>query len=77
MNRYTLCINWKTGVVSYEKWEFVVICDTSKDVVKDIIKNYQKNHDIEFESPVELMDTICDEYGWEWEDFYYDIEIRF
>lgn len=77
MNRYTLCINWKIGIVSHEKWEFVVISDASKDVVKDIIKNYQKNHNVEFESPVELMDAVCDEYGWQWEDFCYDIGIKF
>lgn len=23
------------------------------------------------------MDAICDEHGWQWEDFYYDIEIKF
>lgn len=32
---------------------------------------------VEFESPVKLMDVVCDEYGWEWEDFNYDIEIEF
>lgn len=32
---------------------------------------------MEFESPVDLMDAICDEHGWQWEDFYYDIEIKF
>lgn len=40
-----------------------------------VIKNYQKTNNVEFESPVDLMDAICDEYGWQWEDFYYDIEI--
>ena len=24
-----------------------------------------------------LMDCICDEYGWKWEDFSYDIELSF
>lgn len=34
-----------------------------------------KINNVEFESPVDLMDAICDEYRWQWEDFYYDIEI--
>ena len=34
-----------------------------------------KINNVEFDSPVELMDAICDEYRWQWEDFYYDIEI--
>lgn len=34
-----------------------------------------KINNVKFELPVELMDAICDEYGWQWEDFYYDIEI--
>lgn len=49
--------------------------DDSKEYVTEVIKNYQKTNNVEFESPVELMDAICDEYGWQWEDFYYDIEI--
>ena len=34
-----------------------------------------KINNVEFESPVDLMDAICDEYRWQWEDFFYDIEI--
>ena len=48
-----------------------------KTVTTEVIKNYQKNNNVEFESPVELMDTVCDEYGWQWEDFYHDIELSF
>ena len=32
--------------------------------------------EFKFESPVELMDYVCDVYGWKWEDFEYDIEIE-
>lgn len=76
MNRYSLEIEWKTGVVSYEKWEFIVISNESKEVVREIIKNYQENNNVEFESPVKLMDAICEAYDWQWEDFFHDIEIR-
>lgn len=55
----------------------VVLSDDSKEYVTEVIKNYQKDNNVEFESPVELMDVVCDEYGWEWEDFNYDIEIEF
>ena len=55
----------------------IIISDDSKEHVTEVIKNYQKTNNVEFESPVELMDAICDEHGWQWEDFYYDIEIKF
>ena len=72
MNRYSLSIDWKLN----EKYEMVVASEESKEYLTEVIKNYQKNNNVEFESPVELMDEICDEYGWQWEDFYYDIEIE-
>lgn len=72
MNRYSLSIDWKLN----EKYEMVVASEESKEYVTEVIKNYQKNNNVEFESSVELMDEICDEYGWQWEDFYYDIEIE-
>lgn len=75
MNKYSLCIEWKLNG-NFEKWEMFVISDDSKEYVEEVIKNYQKNNNTEFESPVELLDVICDEYGWEWEDFNYDIGIR-
>ena len=75
MNKYSLCIEWNWNE-NFEKWEMFVISDDSKEYVEEVIKNYQKNNNTEFESPVELMDAICDEYGWKWEDFNYDIEIR-
>ena len=74
MNRYSLSIKCKKfGDV----FEMVVLSDDSKEYVTEVIKNYQKDNNVEFESPVELMDVVCDEYGWEWEDFNYDIEIEF
>jgi len=74
MNRYSLSIKCKRfGDV----FEMVVLSDDSKEYVTEIIKNYQKDNNVKFESPVELMDVVCDEYGWEWEDFNYDIEIEF
>lgn len=74
MNRYSLSVKCKKfGDV----FEMVVLSDDSKEYVTEVIKNYQQDNNVEFESPVELMDVVCDEYGWEWEDFNYDIEIEF
>lgn len=74
MNRYSLSIKCKKfGDV----FEMVVLSNDSKEYVTEVIKNYQKDNNVEFESPVELMDVVCDEYGWKWEDFNYDIEIEF
>ena len=74
MNKYSLSIKWKFNG-EFELWNMIIISDDSKEYVTEVIKNYQKTNNVEFESPVELMDAICDEYGWQWEDFYYDIEI--
>lgn len=74
MNKYSLNIKWKFSG-EFEPWNMIIISDDSKEYVTEVIKNYQKTNNVEFESPVELMDAICDEYGWQWEDFYYDIEI--
>lgn len=76
MNRYSLGIEWNFGG-KYDVWAMVVLSDDSKEYVAEVIKNYQKNNNVKFDSPVELMDAICDEYGWQWEDFNHDIEIRF
>lgn len=73
MNKYSLSIKWKFSG-EFELWNMIIISDDSKEYVTEVIKNYQKTNNVEFESPVELMDAIC-EYGWQWEDFYYDIEI--
>lgn len=74
MNRYSLSIKCKKfGDI----FEMVVLFNDSKEYVTEVIKNYQKDNNVEFESPVKLMDVVCDEYGWEWEDFNYDIEIEF
>ena len=74
MNKYSLSIKWKFNE-EFESWNMIIISDDSKEHVTEVIKNYQKTNNVEFESPVDLMDAICDEYGWQWEDFYYDIEI--
>ena len=74
MNRYSLSVKCKKfGDV----FEMVVLSDDSKEYVTEVIKNYQQDNNVEFESPVELMDVVCDEYGWEWEDFNYDSEMEF
>lgn len=64
----------QTLKVLYSQWGFDHKFYVKRTEAK-VIKNYQKTNNVEFESPVDLMDAICDEYGWQWEDFYYDIEI--
>lgn len=76
MNKYSLCIEWQFNG-QYENWEMLVISDDSKEYVKNVIKNYQENNHIEFASPIELMDAICGEYGWKWQDLEHDIHIKF
>lgn len=76
MNKYSLCIEWQFNG-QYENWEMLVISDDSKEYVKNVIKNYQANNHIKFASPIELMDAICGEYGWKWQDLEHDIHIKF
>ena len=89
MNKYSLSIKWKFNE-EFESWNMIIISDDSKEHVTEVIKNYQKTNNVEFESPVDLMDAICDVYTSDRkpfegdpryilkkavEDFYYDIEI--
>lgn len=75
-NKYTLRIHWERN--EYAPWDMVIIADDTKEYVTEVIKNYQKNNNVKFESPVELMDAVCDNYGWEWRDLeYFDIEVKF
>lgn len=49
-----------------------------EEEIKKIIKSHAQNYDASKEdfSPVDIMDDICEEYGWEWEDYeYQEIEI--
>lgn len=73
MNRYTLNIktNFKNEV---DEWKFIVIAEDTSEYVTSVILEVQK--EFNFESPVELMDYVCDTYDWKWEDFDYDIEIE-
>ena len=73
MNRYTVFIQTGFGN-GYDEWKFIVIAEDSKDYVMKVIEE-NKNM---YESPVELMDYICDTYGWEWEDYepIFDITIK-
>ena len=72
MNRYTLFIQTRFGN-GYDEWKFVVIAEDTKEYVAEVINEYKHM----YESPVELMDFICDTYGWQWidHDAEFDIEI--
>ena len=71
MNRYLLAIKTNLGN-GYDEQAFTVIADDSRQYVTDVINEYKHM----YESPVELMDYICDTFGWEWEDFSADILIE-
>lgn len=64
MNRYTLFIQTNLGN-EYEEWKFIVITDDSVQYVKDVINEYKHM----YESPIDLMDYLCDTFGWQWEDY--------
>ena len=82
-NIYTLRINWIPSY--YQEWTFKIV--VPKDITiekanKIIMETYLKlkedgyygDYDI---SPVELLDYICEEYGWdEWMDFEFDIDLE-
>lgn len=70
MNRYTLIIQTGFGN-EYDEWKFIVIAEDRKEYVEEVIEQYKHM----YESPVDLMDFICDTYGWKWEDFEPDIAI--
>ena len=73
MNRYTLFIQTNFGN-EYDEWKFIVITDDNRQYVEDVINEYKHM----YESPVELMDYLCDTFGWKWEDYEpgFDITIK-
>lgn len=74
MNRYSLSIYWDGGAYS-DSWDFVIITNEKPEYVKDVIIAAQKEYN--FESPIDLLDYICDTYNMKWEDHYFDIEIEY
>lgn len=48
---------------------------TKEDVIDAIGKEMEKNTDDDVR-PTDLMDNVCEEHGWAWEDFSFDIEIE-
>lgn len=70
MNRYTLEIKLDNGH-DQDVWEFVVITHNSREYVLQVLEANKDN----FDSPVELMDYLDEEYGIKWEDFSYDMGI--
>lgn len=71
MNRYIVRITTKFNNED-NIWNFIVIAEDSKQFVEEVIEE-NKNM---YESPVDLMDFICDTYGWKWEDCVPDINIK-
>lgn len=70
MNRYTLFIQTNFGN-EFDEWKFIVITDDNKQYVEDVINEYKHM----YESPVELMDYLCDTFGWKWEDYESEFDI--
>ena len=71
MNRYTLFIQTNFGN-EYDEWKFIVITDDSRQYVEDVINEYKHM----YESPVDLMDYLCDTFGWEWIDYESEFNIN-
>lgn len=71
MNRYIVSITTKFNNED-DIWNFIVIAEDSKQFVEEVIEE-NKNM---YESPVDLMDFICDTYGWKWENCVPDINIK-
>lgn len=70
MNRYTLFIQTNFGN-EYEEWKFIVITDDSMQYVEDVINKYKHM----YECPIDLMDYLCDTFGWQWEDYELEFDI--
>lgn len=73
MNKYTLKIK-TTFNNEPDYWRFIIFSDETIEYVTSVISSISAK--INFESPVDLMDYVCENYHWKWEDFEYDIEIE-
>lgn len=71
MNRYNLNIKTDFGD-GFDDWNFIVIAEDTTEYIEAVINEYKHM----YESPVELMDFVCDTYGWEWRDLEIDITIK-
>ncbi len=73
MNEYSLLIT--TGNRIKEMWKFTVIAEDTREHVMSVILAAQKGG--KYESPVELMDYVCNTFGWAWGPFNFtpDIEV--
>lgn len=70
MNRYTIQINLSNDD---EPYLFYLFSEESKEYVEAVITAAQDEY--HFDSPCDLMDYVCDTYGFTWEDFDFDVEI--
>ena len=70
MNRYSIFI--KVGNRVKEIYEFTVLAEDTKEYVVSVISESQK--ELKYKSPIDLMNYVCDTYGWKWEDFTPDFE---
>lgn len=64
MNRYTLFIHTNFSN-EYAEWKFIVITNDSMHYVEDVINKHKHM----YEDPLELMDYLCDTFGWQLEDY--------
>lgn len=68
MNRYIIAINEKD---SKEPVLFLVFAEDTREYVSQVISEAQ--NELNYTDCCDLMDYVCDTYGYRWEDFSYDI----
>ena len=87
MKRYSIRINffWDDGDDMLE-FVFVVPNNVTMEEIKETLIKTHNFLDREDETdlygtsgrcPVTLIDYICKEYGWKWENFSFDIDMNF
>lgn len=71
MNKFTVEICMGQGDL-FESWEFIVHARQSREFIRGQLEEHKE----EFDDPTELLDYLHDEYGIEWQDYYFDISVQ-
>ena len=68
MNRYIIAISEKD---SKEPVLFLIFAEDAREYVSQVISEAQ--NELNYSDCCDLMDYVCNTYGYRWEDFSYDI----